>query len=154
MREHVIDRDTALLRVPPWELRKLFLPALDPEDRERAVAEGRLLARGLPASPGGAVGHVVFDPDRAVELAKDGQPVILVRAETSPEDVAGMYAAEGIVTSRGGRTSHAAVVAVGMGKPCVVGAGDIVVDEEPACLQGGGSDRARGGHHRPRRGHR
>jgi pyruvate,orthophosphate dikinase len=138
VREHVIDRDTALLRVPPWELRKLFLPALDPQERERAVGGGRLLARGLPASPGGAVGHVVFDPDRAVELAKDARPVILVRAETSPEDVAGMYAAEGIVTSRGGRTSHAAVVAVGMGKPCVVGAGDIVVDEEHRIFKAGG----------------
>jgi pyruvate, orthophosphate dikinase len=139
VREHVIDRDTALLRVAPWELRKLFLPALDPQDREGAVAAGRLLARGLPASPGGAVGHAVFDADRAVELAKGGaKPVILVRAETSPEDVAGMYAAEGIVTSRGGRTSHAAVVAVGMGKSCVVGAGDIAVDEERRAFEAGG----------------
>jgi pyruvate,orthophosphate dikinase len=138
VREHVVDRDTSLLRVPPWELRKLFLPALDPQERERAVSGGRLLARGLPASPGGAVGHVVFDPDRAVELAKNGRPAILVRAETSPEDVAGMYAAEGIVTSRGGRTSHAAVVAVGMGKPCVVGAGDIVVNEEGRSFTAGG----------------
>ena len=110
VREHVIDRDTALLRVTSRELGKLFLPALDPNDKARALAEGRLLARGLPASPGGAVGHVVFDADRAVERAKDGQQVILVRPETSPEDVAGMYAAEGIVTcsrrtyvARGGR---------------------------------------------------
>jgi len=138
VREHVIDRDTALLRVTSRELGKLFLPALDPKDKARALAEGRLLARGLPASPGGAVGHVVFDADRAVERAKDGQPVILVRPETSPEDVAGMYAAEGIVTARGGRTSHAAVVAVGMGKSCVVGAGDIVVDEERHAFEAAG----------------
>ncbi len=84
------------------------------------------------------MGEVVFDADRAVEWAKAGRQVILVRAETSPEDVAGMYAAEGIVTSRGGRTSHAAVVAVGMGKPCVVGAGDVVVSEERRTFEAGG----------------
>jgi pyruvate,orthophosphate dikinase len=80
----------------------------------------------------------VFDADRAVELARNGQQVILVRPETSPEDVAGMYASEGIVTARGGRTSHAAVVAVGMGKPCIVGANDIVVDEERRVFEAGG----------------
>jgi pyruvate,orthophosphate dikinase len=130
VRETVIDRDTALLRVNPRDLGKILRPSFKSESREAALAAGRLLARGLPASPGAAVGHAVFDADRAVELAKLGQTVILVRAETSPEDVAGMYAAEGVVTARGGRTSHAAVVAVGMGKTCVVGAGDIVVDEE------------------------
>jgi pyruvate,orthophosphate dikinase len=130
VREHVLDRDTALLRVNPRDLGKMLVPSFRPEAREAALAAGRLLARGLPASPGAAMGHVVFEADRAVELAKLGQRVILVRPETSPEDVAGMYAAEGVVTARGGRTSHAAVVAVGMGKSCVVGAGDIVVDEE------------------------
>jgi pyruvate, orthophosphate dikinase len=98
VRESVIDQHTALLRVPPREIGRLFRPGLDPADKGRALGEGRLLARGLPAAPGGAVGHVVFDADRAVELARDGQQVILVRPETSPEDVAGMYAAEGIVT--------------------------------------------------------
>jgi len=127
--EHVLDQHTALMRVSPRELGKLFLPVLDPRDKQRALDEGRLLARGLPAAPGGAVGHVVFDADRAVEMARNGQKVVLVRPETSPEDVAGMYASEGIVTARGGRTSHAAVVAVGMGKSCVVGASEIVVDE-------------------------
>jgi pyruvate,orthophosphate dikinase len=136
--ETVIDQHTALLRVPPRELAKLFVPLLEDEDKAKALAGKRLLARGLPAAPGGAVGHVVFDADRAVELAKNGQKVILVRPETSPEDVAGMYAAEGIVTARGGRTSHAAVVAVGMGKPCVVGASDIVVDEERHVFDAGG----------------
>src|SRR5438445_8700802 len=138
MRESVIDQHTALLRVPPRELGKIFLPVLDPKDKEQALAKGRLLARGLPAAPGGAVGHVVFDADRAVETARNGQHVILVRPETSPEDVAGMYAAEGIVTARGGRTSQAAVVAVGMGKPCIVGANDIVVHEERRVFEAGG----------------
>ncbi len=138
VREHVLDQHTALMRVPPRELAGLFVPVLDPEAKQRALAEGRLLARGLPASPGGAVGHVVFDADRAVELARNGQDVILVRPETSPEDVAGMYAARGIVTARGGRTSHAAVVAVGMGKSCVVGAGDLAVDEGRRLFEVGG----------------
>ena len=136
--EAVIDQHTALLRVNPRDLTRLFVPLLDPRDKQRALAGGRLLARGLPAAPGGAVGQVVFDADRAVELAKNGQQVILVRPETSPEDVAGMYAAEGIVTARGGRTSHAAVVAVGMGKPCIVGANDIVVHEERRVFEVGG----------------
>ncbi|MBI4272065.1 MAG: pyruvate, phosphate dikinase [Candidatus Rokubacteria bacterium] len=136
--EAVIDQHTALLRVPPRELGKLFLPVLDPADKEIAVAAGRILGRGLPAAPGGAVGHVVFDADHAVELARSGQKVILVRPETSPEDVAGMYASEGIVTARGGRTSHAAVVAVGMGKSCIVGANDVVVDEERRVFMAGG----------------
>ncbi|HZO38065.1 MAG TPA: putative PEP-binding protein, partial [Methylomirabilota bacterium] len=94
--------------------------------------------RGLPAAPGAAVGKAVFDADRAVEWARANEKVILVRPETSPEDVAGMYAAEGIVTARGGRTSHAAVVAVGMGKACVVGASEIAVDEHRRVFEVGG----------------
>jgi pyruvate, orthophosphate dikinase len=136
--EAVVDQHTALLRVSPRDLGKLFVPILEPQDKARALSAGRLLARGLAAAPGGAVGEVVFDADRAVEWAKQGRKVILVRAETSPEDVAGMYASEGIVTARGGRTSHAAVVAVGMGKPCVVGAGDLVVDDERHVFTAGG----------------
>jgi pyruvate,orthophosphate dikinase len=136
--EAVIDQHTALLRVPPKELQRLFVPVLDPQDKERALADGRLVARGLAAAPGGAVGQVVFDADRAVEWARAGQAVILVRPETSPEDVAGMYASQGIVTARGGRTSHAAVVAVGMGKPCIVGASEVVVDEERRIFTAGG----------------
>jgi pyruvate, orthophosphate dikinase len=136
--EHVIDRDTALMRVRPADLNKVLHPAFDEADRARAVAQSRLLARGLPAAPGAAVGQVVFDADTAVERAKAGHKVILVRPETSPEDIAGMYAAEGILTARGGRTSHAAVVAVGMGKPCVVGASDVVVDEERRQFEAGG----------------
>src|SRR3989440_5584345 len=136
--EAVVDQHTALLRVNPRDLARLFVPLLDPRDKQRALTAGRLLARGLPAAPGGAVGEVVFDADRAVELARNGQQVILVRPETSPEDVAGMYAAEGIVTARGGRTSHAAVVAVGMGKPGIAGANDIVVHEERRVFEVGG----------------
>jgi pyruvate, orthophosphate dikinase len=136
--ESVIDRDTALLRVSPQKLGEILHPIFEPAAKERALAEGRLLAKGLPAATGAAVGHVVFDADRAVELAKAGEKLILVRPETSPEDVAGMYASEGIVTARGGRTSHAAVVAVGMGKACVVGAGDIVVDEERQVFEAAG----------------
>ena len=128
--EAVIDQHTALLRVRPQDLHQVLHPGFDAQDKARAIERGRLLARGLPAAPGAAVGEVVFDADRAVEWGKEGRSVILVRPETSPEDVAGMYASRGIVTARGGRTSHAAVVAVGMGKPCIVGAGDIVVDEE------------------------
>jgi pyruvate,orthophosphate dikinase len=136
--EHVIDRDTALLRVRPQDLHQVLHPRFKDMVMESAVASGRLIARGLPASPGAAVGHVVFDADSAVERAKAGEKVILVRAETSPEDVAGMWAAEGIVTARGGRTSHAAVVAVGMGKPCIVGASDIAIDEERRIFEAGG----------------
>ena len=95
------------------------------------------IATGLPATPAAAVGKVVFDPERAVEMALREEAVILVRAETSPEDVAGMHAAQGVLTSRGGLTSHAAVVARGWGKCCVVGAGDVVVDEEHRLFRAG-----------------
>jgi len=136
--EHVIDQHTALLRVRPQEVNEAIRPIFDDRDKASAIDKGRLLARGLPAAPGAAVGKAVFDADRAVEWAHANEKVILVRPETSPEDVAGMYAAEGIVTSRGGRTSHAAVVAVGMGKACVVGAGEIVVDEHRRVFEVGG----------------
>jgi pyruvate,orthophosphate dikinase len=136
--EHVIDRDTALLRVRPQDLNQILHPRFDDADKARAIKQSRLLGRGLPAAPGAAVGQVVFDADTAVERAKAGHKVILVRPETSPEDIAGMYAAEGILTARGGRTSHAAVVAVGMGKPCVVGASDVVVDAEREQFEAGG----------------
>src|SRR5205085_329864 len=130
--------DTALLRVRPADLNKVLHPRFDEKDKARAITQGRLLGRGLPAAPGAAVGQVVFDADTAVERARAGHKVILVRPETSPEDIAGMYAAEGILTARGGRTSHAAVVAVGMGKPCVVGASDVVVHEDRHLFEAGG----------------
>ena len=122
--EGVIDRDTALQRVEPAALDQLLHPTLDPVARTRATA----LTRGLPASPGAATGKVVFDPDIAEERAKAGDAVILVRTETAPEDFHGMVAAQAVLTARGGMTSHAAVVARGMGKPCVAGASDLVVD--------------------------
>jgi pyruvate,orthophosphate dikinase len=136
--EHVIDQHMALLRVRPQEVNEAIRPVFDDRDKAAAIEKGRLLARGLPAAPGAAVGKAVFDADRAVEWARANEKVILVRPETSPEDVAGMYAAEGIVTARGGRTSHAAVVAVGMGKACVVGASEIAVDEHRRVFEVGG----------------
>jgi pyruvate,orthophosphate dikinase len=128
--EGLIDRDTALGRVDAGEIRRLLSPVFDPAARAQAVAAGRLVARGLAAAPGAAVGKVVFHAEDAEAWAGRGDKVILVRAETSPEDVAGMHAAQGILTSRGGLTSHAAVVGRGMGKTCVVGCGAIAVDEE------------------------
>jgi pyruvate,orthophosphate dikinase len=124
VKEGLIDEETALLRVEPSSLNQLLHPMVDPGARVTVIT------KGLPAAPGAAVGNVVFDADSAVEQGQRGERVILVRQETSPEDVAGMHAAQGILTSRGGLTSHAAVVARGMGKCCVVGAGDVVVDEE------------------------
>jgi len=121
--EGLIDRDTALLRVDPAVLEQLLHPRLD----EPVAADP--ITRGLNASPGAACGAAVFDADRAVALAASGTPVILVRWETTPDDIHGMAAAEGILTSHGGRTSHAAVVARGMGTPAVTGAGSMIVDE-------------------------
>jgi pyruvate, orthophosphate dikinase len=120
--EGVIDRDEAVRRVEPASLDQLLHPMLDPS------AKTSVLARGLPASPGAASGKVVFSAEEAESLAARGEPVILVRIETSPEDIHGMHAARGILTTRGGMTSHAAVVARGMGRPCVVGAGDLRID--------------------------
>lgn len=120
--EKLITEEEALLRVAPQSLDQLLHPTLDPK------AEKTLLAKGLPASPGGATGLVVFTSEDAVKWAKDGKKVILVRIETSPEDIDGMIASRGVLTTRGGMTSHAAVVARGMGKCCVAGCGDVDVD--------------------------
>jgi len=120
--EKLISRDQALLRIDPELLEQLLHPRLAPDSTAQAVATG------LPASPGAAAGKSVFDADLAEKLGNDGEKVILVREETRPEDIHGFFAAEGILTSRGGKTSHAAVVARGMGKPCVAGAEGIVVD--------------------------
>jgi pyruvate, orthophosphate dikinase len=119
-----ITRDEAILRVEPSSLDQLLHPTIDP------TAERDLLASGLPASPGAATGKVVFDADEAEAQGSAGKAVILVREETSPEDIHGMHAARGIVTARGGMTSHAAVVARGMGRPCVSGAGDLQIDQK------------------------
>jgi pyruvate,orthophosphate dikinase len=120
--EGLIDREQALLRVDPEELEQLLHPMLDPNHSVEPVAQG------LPASPGGASGAVAFDADRAELLGRAGEKIILVREETKPEDIHGFFAAQGILTSRGGKTSHAAVVARGMGKPCVAGAEGIKVN--------------------------
>ena len=123
--EKLITQKEALLRIEPEKLDHLLHPTLD----LKAKANYKLIAQGLPASPGAGVGQVVFDADTAVEWKETGKKVILVRAETSPEDIAGMNAAEGILTARGGMTSHAAVVARGMGKCCVSGCETISVSE-------------------------
>ncbi len=122
VKEGLIDKQQALLRIQPEMLEQLLFPRLDPKTRAVAVA------RGLPASPGAASGIAVFDADRAEKLGRAGEKVILVREETKPEDIHGFFASQGILTSRGGKTSHAAVVARGMGKPCVAGAEGIHVD--------------------------
>jgi len=122
--EGLIDKDIALLRIEPDQLDQLLHPMVDPK------AEVDVLAKGLAASPGAAVGKVVFTSRKALEWAERGEKVILVRLETSPDDVGGMAASQGILTARGGMTSHAAIVGRGMGKCCVVGCNDIAVDEE------------------------
>lgn len=124
VREGLIDEKTALLRVDPGQLDQLLHPNVDP------LAKKNVIAKGLPASPGAAVGEVVFTANDAEKEAALGKSVILVRVETSPEDIHGMHAAKGILTARGGMTSHAAVVARGMGKCCVVGCGSIKIDYE------------------------
>ncbi|MEO5339010.1 MAG: pyruvate, phosphate dikinase [Magnetococcus sp. MYC-9] len=126
VREGLIGREEALLRVDALSLDQMLHPTLDPVDRKKS----KLLAVGLPASPGAAAGQVVFSADEAEQLAGRGMAVILFREETSPEDIHGMHAAKGIVTVRGGMTSHAAVVARGMGRPCVSGCGSIKPDME------------------------
>ncbi|MCQ8185295.1 pyruvate, phosphate dikinase [Parvularcula maris] len=122
--EGKISEDEAVLRVDPAALDQLLHPSLDPD------APRDVIAKGLPASPGAASGEVVFTADEAEELANQGRQVMLVRVETSPEDIHGMHAAAGIVTARGGMTSHAAVVARGMGRACVCGAGDLRIEKD------------------------
>jgi pyruvate,orthophosphate dikinase len=128
--ERLITRDEAIMRVEAAQINQLLLPRFDVKDKEQAARSGRLLARGLNASPGAATGIAVFDADRAEAMGKSGKAVVLVRPETTPDDVHGMLAAKGILTARGGATSHAAVVARGLGLPCVAGCEDIRVDED------------------------
>ncbi|MFO1057865.1 MAG: pyruvate, phosphate dikinase [Dongiaceae bacterium] len=124
VKEGLIGREEAVRRIDPAALDQLLHPTLDPK------ASRKVIARGLPASPGAAAGRVAFTADEAEDRAAKGEKVILVRAETSPEDIHGMHAAQGILTSRGGMTSHAAVVARGMGRPCVAGAGELRIDAQ------------------------
>jgi pyruvate, orthophosphate dikinase len=121
--EGLIDRRQAISRIDPASLDQLLHPTLDPK------APRKVIARGLPASPGAAAGRAVFTADEAEDRGAKGEKVILIRTETSPEDIHGMHAAVGVLTTRGGMTSHAAVVARGMGRPCVSGAGDLRIDE-------------------------
>ncbi|ODN30198.1 pyruvate, phosphate dikinase [Fervidobacterium thailandense] len=131
--EGLIDKKTAVMRVQPSDIERVLHPKFDENERKNA----KLIAKGLPASPGAATGQIYFDAHKAEEMAKAGQKVLLVRPETSPEDVGGMNAAEGILTARGGMTSHAAVVARGLGKPAVVGAESIFISEEEGYLKVG-----------------
>ena len=124
--EKLIDADTAVMRVGPNQLIELLLPMIDPEEEKK----NKPIAKGLPAGPGGAVGKVVFSSEEAVELGLKGEKVILVREETSPEDVDGMHKAQAILTTKGGMTSHAALVARGWGKCCIVGCNDIEIFEK------------------------
>jgi pyruvate,orthophosphate dikinase len=130
--EGVIGREEAILRIDPSALDQLLHPTLDP------AAEREVIAKGLPASPGAASGRAVFDADTAQLWAEREEKVILVRTETSPEDIHGMHAAQGILTARGGMTSHAAVVARGMGRPCVSGAGTLSIDHKNKAMRVGG----------------
>ena len=130
--EKLISKDEAVARIDPSALDQLLHPTIDPD------AERKVLATGLPASPGAACGEIVFSSEDAETLKNQGRRVILVRVETSPEDIHGMHAAQGILTTRGGMTSHAAVVARGMGKPCVSGAGTLRVDYQAQSVTAGG----------------
>ena len=136
--EKLISRDEAVTRIDPAALDQLLHPSIDPN------AERKVIATGLPASPGAACGEIVFSSDEAETLKGQGRKVILVRVETSPEDIHGMHAAEGILTTRGGMTSHAAVVARGMGRPCVSGAGALRVDYRAQTLTAGGTTLKKG----------
>src|SRR5690242_15500439 len=136
--EELISEEEAVARIPPHDLNQLLHPTID------ASSQLDLLTTGLPASPGAACGTIVFDADRAEKLGRAGQSVILVRRETSPEDFHGMVMAKAVLTARGGMTSHAAVVARGMGKPCVAGAQDLVVDERAGHLAVNGRQLSQG----------
>jgi len=136
--ERLISRGEAVMRVDPAALDQLLHPTIDP------AAERTVIATGLPASPGAACGEIVFSSEEAELLKSQGRKAILVRVETSPEDIHGMHAAEGILTTRGGMTSHAAVVARGMGKPCVAGAGTLRVDYRAQTMSAGGTTLKKG----------
>ena len=136
--EGLINEEEAVLRLMPGQLDQLLHPTIAPD------AKRDLIVKGLPASPGAAVGKVVFDSDEAAALAEKGEDVILMRVETSPEDIHGMHAARAIVTSRGGMTSHAAVVARGMGRPCVCGAGSLQIDPAAGTFRSNGREFKKG----------
>ncbi len=138
--EGLITKEEAVQRVEPNQVVQLLMPQFDEKAKEEARKTGDFLAKGLNASPGAATGLAIFDPDTAEQLGKQGKNVILVRYETSPEDVHGMYASKGILTQHGGATSHAAVVARGAGLPCVAGCEGIRVDEGGKCFSADGRE--------------
>ncbi len=125
--EGLLTKKEAVMRVSPEQMDQLLHPGIDPAEKYNSIA------KGLPASPGAAIGKIVFTADKAEEMSKKGEKVILVRKETSPEDIGGMDAAEGILTATGGMTSHAAVVARGMGKCCIAGCGDLIIKADRTC---------------------
>ncbi|MBI4208686.1 MAG: pyruvate, phosphate dikinase [Deltaproteobacteria bacterium] len=129
VKERLIAKNEAILRLSPQQMDQFLHPVIDPS------AKRSVIAKGYPASPGAAVGKIIFDADRAVDLAEKGEKVLLVRRETNPDDIHGMNAAQGVLTARGGATSHAAVVARQMGKPCVVGCEALHVEEEKGIVQ-------------------
>ena len=133
--EGIIDEKTALKRIDPASLPSLLANIFNAEDKKRAAAEGKIIAKGLPAGPGAASGKMVFSAERAVEWARKGEKVLLVRVETSPEDISGMHSAQGILTARGGMTSHAAVVARGMNKPCIVGCSALSINYKTGIMR-------------------
>jgi len=138
--EGLLTREEAIKRADPTHVYQLLLPRFDEEEIKKAKTDGRFLAKGLNASPGAASGKAVFDADRAEEMGKAGIAVVLVRPETSPDDVHGMLVAKGVLTARGGATSHAAVVARGLGLPCVAGTEGIRVNEEERLFHVVGTD--------------
>ncbi len=142
--EKLIDEKTAVLRVVPNQLDELLHPILDVKAEEDAMLRGELIAKGLPAGPGGAVGKICFTCEEVLEAAAKGENVILVREETNPEDVEGMRGASGILTARGGMTSHAALVCRGWGKCCIVGAGSLIIDEKNGIFKVDGKSYKRG----------
>ncbi len=139
VREGLITKEDAIRRIDPEQLNQFLRPVFDPGQKTRAIDEGRLMARGINAGPGAATGRIVFNAEDAEKWAADGEEVILVRIETSPEDIRGMFAASGILTSTGGATSHAALVGRQMGKVCVVGAKGISIDYRQRKIVSGGT---------------
>ncbi len=140
VKEKLISKEEAIARIEPNQLNQLLRPIFDLDEKKKAINEGRLIAKGLNAGPGAASGRVALSATDAEEMAKSGEPVILVRIETSPEDIKGMDAAEGILTARGGMTSHAALVARQMGKVCVAGCGSLKINYKKGEMTVDGKD--------------
>ena len=146
VREGLITKEDAIRRIEPEQLNQFLRPVFDPGQKSRAIDEGRLMSRGINAGPGAATGRIVFNAEDAEKWAADGEEVILVRIETSPEDIRGMSASSGILTSTGGATSHAALVGRQMGKVCVVGAKGISIDYRQRKIVSGGTTLTEGDH--------